>query len=650
MAHCEKDRRPGRGLLTDKTMLCLAIGVGDAVPRKYLTGAINDARRFHKWAKAVGYESRLLTDEAGPLPIAKLRKALEKMLWPDRSADPRPVDRLILYFAGHGLIRGAEEGLWLLSDWDTDQEAAAVEVLKRRLFRFPIAQITIISDCCQDLPADIDQLDLTPDGVIGKGPANRLQRPVDKFVATQAGTSTFMVPGAAPEDDRCIFTGVLLEGLSGTKPEAFSRFRPDVVTGASLGAYLAREVPRISSLYSTRLDPSAQTAFPEGEDVYFDRSLSIVPPALPPWPPKGDLLTMGTGRPKPDDRPPAAGLPASPETSDMTDDSIVLEAIVFEEKCPPDWRPPAAASRPRQVTPLARLPRLTPPPRFPGLSGIGVAGTSVRRIWGPPGLALARIGRTRWWGLDPGQPLFERRDAAPAPILVECSDGICAATVLMPCLLTVVTRDERGVASVALTGAAGPDTQRAARRAILRLEKGGLRANAALGLAVDLRQFKHIDPVLGVISAYLYDAVGDIESIRRMAYYYVENDQPIPYDIALLGLLRKRDDDGALIVDVPTVAARPPANAKEAAYRWTHAATPARTGPVAGRWPWMRQGWAFLEDAADEEATLIAPCLLEAVPELKSGRFTSFGHKGAARLIAGFGLTPVWTPPKGQRE
>jgi hypothetical protein len=48
----------------------------------------------------------------------------------------------------------------------------------------------------------------------------------------------------------------------------------------------------------------------------------------------------------------------------------------------------------------------------------------------------------------------------------------------------------------------------------------------------------YIDPLVGVISAYLYDSIGDIDSIRQMAFYYAKAQQAIPYDIALLASLK----------------------------------------------------------------------------------------------------------------
>src|SRR5262249_25368199 len=154
-----------------------------------------------------------------------------------------------------------------------------------------------------------------------------------------------------------------------------------------------------------------------------------------------------------------------------------------------------------------------------------------------------------------------------------------------------------------------------------------------------LRQSKHIDPVLGVISAYLYDSIGDIESIRRMAYYYTQHYQPIPYDIALLAQLQAKRTEEGLQVHVPAVAEREPRTKAEKRHRWTYSATPQWDGLAGGLWPWMRQGWAFLDDAADDGSSLIAPGLLKLRRHLQPARFATFDRTGGELLAGLFGLT-----------
>src|SRR5262249_19184455 len=135
---------------------------------------------------------------------------------------------------------------------------------------------------------DVDAADLTADAVLGRGPRTPNGTPaIDKFIATQDGAATFAVPGPTEDDDRCLFSGLLLEGLWGTKPSAFSKVLPGKITSSSLGEYLKAEVPELARCYDRRVVPTVFPAFPEGDNVYFGAGPPLSAPAFPPWPPAG---------------------------------------------------------------------------------------------------------------------------------------------------------------------------------------------------------------------------------------------------------------------------------------------------------------------------------------------------------------------------
>jgi hypothetical protein len=249
-----------------KAAICIGVGkAGDRLP--YLQGAVNSARAFHQWTIALNYGSKLVIDDPDPVTIPRLRKEFDGIL---ASAATAPIHRLVVYFAGHGLIREVEEGLWLLSDWDKELRVVAVEALRRRLYMYGIRQISIIADACRTLPPDVQTSDLAPDPVLGSGPIKPVIIPeIDKFISAQDGTESFSVPGDKLDDDRCIFSGVLLEGLWGTKPEAFSELVPNKITSQSLAAYLRSEVPRVARRYKFALNPNAIPTFSNGDDIYF---------------------------------------------------------------------------------------------------------------------------------------------------------------------------------------------------------------------------------------------------------------------------------------------------------------------------------------------------------------------------------------------
>ena len=582
----------------------LAIGVASARPLPYLSGAINGARAFHEWASKVGYDSTLLTDEDEDVTLPRLRQTLDAILAPANG----PIHRMLLYFAGHGLIREAEEGLWLLSDWYREQRAVLVELLKRRLYKHDIQQIAIFSDSCRSLPPDITAADLTPDGVLGQGPLPLRQLPTDKFAAAQDGTATFMVPGATPEEDRCLFTGVLIEGLWGKNPKAFSKLLKDKVTSRSLGAYLNTEVSERAKSYQRKLAPTISPTFPEDDDIYFYSGSGEPPPppAFPDWPSPQSVASMELRG-------------------------------VDEELLPPDRGAPLEEDAPAPPTPL--LARMRDQPRPEGFetgAGFAVDGPPIQGVWTTPDVFAERHGDPNWWRL------MHRSDSvllSSAPVLIEFEDGVFAAAAAIPQFIATVLRDGRGVSALVYRPVRrGRDTAKIAERAIDIMESGALRANDLSVLAVKLRREKHVDPVLGVISAYLYDSIGDIDNIRRMAFYYVRRNQPIPFDIAMLAQLRGEWRGDVLWAHVPPVSAGAPPEGDEEPPEWTYAATPATSGEVGGLWPWMRQGWPFLDDPAEDGSTLVTPGLIEVSNHLMSGRFTTLDPEGGRKLARIFNL------------
>ena len=616
-------------------MIAIAIGVADSVPAKYLAGAVNGAHAFQTWAAAQGYETLLVTDEAGPVTISllrdKIKARLEQADNPAASGDP--LHRIIVYFAGHGLIRELEEGLWLLSDWEKDLRGVAVEVLKRRLSMYGPRQITIISDACRSLPADVEQADLVADAVLGAGPRPAdMSIAIDKFIAAQDGAAAFMIPGANPEDDRCLFTGVLIEGLWGQKGltgEPFSKIFPDKITSRSLGAYLQAEASARAKSYNLTLIPSISPTFPEEDDLYFSKGDGGVAPAFPPWPPKGDLPGAA-----------ASALLGQWSAESGTAPSGATEflqgqaghsaaALSILGAAPP---PPSTADRLR-AQPL-------PAPASAIVTGFGVSGGAVRRIWSGRDVEVKQPSPANWWSVT-------RSGGSGAPLaastLIEFTDGLIASAVALPGLFASIVRDDFGVTGMVYRDLYSPSPQAdaaAAEDAMAALDSGALRADGATEWAVRLCRNKHADPVLGVISAYLYDAIGDIEAIRRMAGFYAQEGEPIPFDIAFLAGLTGRMTDQGFHVDIPPVAAREPNTDAEVGAPWTHCAMPPLSSFVAGLWPWMRQGWVFLDDPSDVTSPLILPDLVDIRAGLMRSRFATFEADAGARLAAIAGLQP----------
>lgn len=584
--------------------VALAIGISDARPLPHLQGAINGARGFHEWALASGYDSRLAIDEDGPVTIETVKAALEPLI----ASTPVPVDRVLIYFAGHGLIRDLGQGLWLLSKSLMDLRAVGVDQLRHRLRLFGVRQVGIFADACRTLPADVSDLLYTEDGVIGRGPMRDALAPqVDQFIAAQEGAATIMIPGKDPVQDQCVFSGVLLRALWGKKPSAFSARLPGKITSSSIGTHLETEVAAIANHYKRRIVPNVHPAFREPDDVYYgDQPLTAVGPTFVDWPPLEEVqIELGTrfGR------------------------NFITAPIAM----------------PAQPSLSQRMGQLQAPTHYETGCGFALEGATVAAVWVASDLFAEKdAGGPEWWRIGQ-QASYQLHRAAPA--LIELTGQRFVATTLLPGFIASILCDEHGAKAVVYRQIHGlSQSGEASVAALDRLESRDLRPDDVMNLAVELRQGKHGDPVLGVVSAYLYDSVGDIDGIRRMAWAYQSHSQPVPFELALLGHLRRVPGppsfNGPLKVHIHGVPAREPRTEREKPFTWTYEPTPPAEGAVAGFWPLLRQGWTFLDDLSDAESSIVHPALPSLLPHLTRARFATLNAAGGQRLAGLFDLMP----------
>ncbi|MDR6859880.1 caspase family protein [Variovorax guangxiensis] len=685
--------------------VCLAIGISDAGGGlDYLGGALNGARGVHHWATSLGYDSRLLVDDGPRIHVDTVRQALLELL-PRGSA----TERLILYFAGHGFIAQGDNGLWLLNDWKEHGRAVAVELLRRKLREYGVAQIAIIADACRQLPPDTEVADLTQDGVLGSGFTAPLANPlIDRFMATQDGRAAYMIPGPTPEEDRCVFSGVLLEGLWG-HAQALSKREKRKVISLSLADFLRTRVPEVAGQYRLDMTPQAFPGFPELADVYFDLDQEPPPPApvFAPWPPPpqnaaidrataqgsiahhsdpalrdvvgriaipatitygngmlktialGTVEKLGTllgklmrrgrkaGPSRPDPMPKRPNH-LSEEAWEALKAKVTLESSIEldpEERRDLEWlaergrtmemQKAAQAQRQRDHDETLRLIRSV---RVPSdlRQGLVVAG-EVRQIWAAPELTFSRLGSEAAWALD--GPHVDGRQ-----FLVEFENRSFGACVAMDYMVARLGHNGSGIAAMVFQpGYSDPHDLTAlalTEEAIARLASGTLDIAETTDLATDLRMLKHVNPVLGVICAYLYDAIGDQDSIRRMAYFYVQNYQAIPYDIAFLADLASQEHpDGRLRAIVPPLPEREPRTEHEGEFQWTTTSTPAAEGSIGGRVFWMRQGWPFLASATPSE-TAMGSGIADLIQGLLPTPFTTLDDAAGRKLITYLKLEP----------
>ncbi|MFZ6744933.1 caspase family protein [Undibacterium sp. JH2W] len=571
--------------------LCLTIGVSKASQLSPLPGAITVAHEMGDWARNSGFITEVITDEnETPVTITRIRETLLGML-----PENEEVECFILHFAGHGFRSGAEQNVWLTSNWYEETRAISVEALKRQLYRHGIKNLSIFSDACRSLPSDIETADIFGDPVLPRGPYDPVPPVIDRFNAVIDGQQAYMLKGDDNAPSRCIFSTVLLEGLCGLKEEAFDKYQTDFVIPESLALFSKQRLKEIGETYDLQCSPECATGTPRDHVVYFKRGgNSNGQPSLK-WP--------------------------APSLCKQVQDKVHEEP----QSTHLDIRYSVAR---RSFGEIWR--------RFdyPLNCNLVISGAVPKNIWS------TSLIKKRSSDDDGGIYLVDCMMGDAVQILVEFDSDVFASAVVYGRLITLINRDKSGDISWTCVSEF-PESEEIwgeSFRAIESLQKGKLSADQVDHIAAHLREFKHVNPTLGAIASYLYDYTGDVDSIRRMAYFYCYYDQPMPFDVAFMGLLSTQDmGEGHIEAEVPLVPARLQSPTNDKLPDWVTRETMGTSGKVAGLWPWLRQGWQFMENPEPEEKATAAG-LSDVAKFLLPSQFSSFKKEGAQILIRKFHL------------
>lgn len=589
--------------------VCIAIGVSRAEGLAPLRAAATAAEEVGQWADLTGFALKedicVLTDRTETVTIERIAQAFHRLL-----PMGTQTDALLLYFAGHGLREDNTRTLWLPTDWRTQLRAIAVERLKNRLSDFGISNVTIISDACKVLANDKDTSDLTPDGVLGSG-ISFGKRPIfDRYDATHDVEAAFMIPGPTPAESRCLFSGALIEALWGAT-EALDVHHPGKVTPGSLADYLSSRVSELCKTYRLNCEPQCLPGRPPDHLIYFDQTQvnAALIPSLPAWPrpiSENPLFTMDAAI--------VADLRrwVEKDAFDSFDGAVEAGSPRIERFSVGG----AANRRLRDAFDAFNVNQITHPDK----ANLFFGGGQAKAIWSTE--PVHHVAQDQW--------LVDIEGNAQQ-LVVECDGGVFVPLMVYRRLTTVAVRDARGVNGWLLCSPTASRVEMFPAIDILqRMQSSNLPPSEVDKAVAELRVGKHVNPMVGAICAYLYDYVGDLDSIRRMAYFYAHYRQPIPHDIALMGELRVRNQGVISIAEVPAVEARPFLGKAEVPDFVTRA-TQAEQGEIGGLCPWLRQGWDFVDVPTDHEKTLVTS-LSNIRKHLLPETFTSLDQDGGRML------------------
>jgi Caspase domain len=537
---------------------CIAIGVDEVLNTtklKKLRAAAKGAQQIAEWAEKAGFETICLTDQAGTLAIDQVKKAVKKI------AVAGSYSQLILYFAGHGILKSWDTEMWLLSDAATDPNEAVNLVGSISLARNAgIPHILFVSDACRSIAADTRLAQVT--GSIIFPIQGVRQRPeIDTFYASLPGDPSYEIaPDEAVSKYDGVFTKCLLDGLAAPEDSVCEKIDADqksfyVVSSRSLKPWLELTVPKTVGSVSLALNQ------------YPELRVESQPPKY--------LVRL-------------AERPRSTVTRSVAafSSEIALKMAAADHGLSANFLKPGELAAKYVAVPRAKstfnkemdlLLAATGREAFETHTGFTVHGADVtsaevdgseagRDIFGENGATQIRVHPFR-----PHQSVL---------IVFGTGTGTCLAA-LPGYIGTVVVKDGR-VMNVSYTPSRNSprwleyqiekdevEKRRAfsavaARNGILKLEKA-----TAGEFALYVRHSKSFDPTLGIYAAYAYAQAGSVEDVESVFDWMWREGVPITFDLALLAGKLDRGESLAL------------------------------SREYAPQTPMLTQGWALLHEGLD---------------------------------------------------
>lgn len=601
-----------------------------------LPGAIKASERMATWAEANNYIPLLINDKLfSEVTIELLRTKIGEAIAEVTSR--ATLRRLIIFFAGHGAALGIDDQTWMLSNWSKrSTEAVKVSSLQRMLEYYGPEQVTIIGDACQEFSAKFIEVIGSP--VLDRPKENRRDFELDRFFPVDAGSQAFMIKANGEEDDFCLFTEVMLNALEGDASEKYfetidgSRH----VTSQTLAMYLKDNLAIEAGKYGVRMDPRPRPGF-YTDRVYYSlpkpsAPTSSMPPGrrgwvsdgfMPPPEPVGDRSSGGRSVPKVRLTARSEQTPARNRSEGLNEKQIAQErdyaALAYFE----------VRDHFKNGLDYAEV-----WDHLQTSCGICFSGGKIRKVHTSRGVLSQSDVLPNWYGLklsDEHDPLLW------ADVVIELADGSFSSACIVENFITAVHFFKHGGTNVLHRKLFSPRYQNRDVIALLgRMQAGSLTESEILDAAAYLRWGKHEVITVGAVAAQFYDSIRDTESLRSIAAFYAQNNQPIPLDVVLFGGGRLSSKDGSLYADVPATSLREPRSEVERRRNYTFRATKdVFNHPVAGRVPWMRQAWGAIETAdCDESAEEWRALALSAKQHIDAGPFSTVKRGGGDALFA----------------
>ncbi len=524
----------------------VAIGVDKTGGLPTLQAAADGASRVAAWAASQGFDTILLTDKLKPsVTLSEITASIHELV------EKKVYDQLVVYFSGHGLLKGSNYEVWLLSGSPLNPNEAVNVTGSIDLSRnCGIAHVVFISDACRSIPTTIG-MNYVLGGVIFPAQQPRPPSPeVDTFYATVPGNPALEVPPSeAASNYRGIFTDCLLKALLGQVEGLVQEIvepagSKHVIPSRPLKKHLLAAVPDAASAVSIKLQQDPEIRVESDLPKY----LSEIP---------GPTVQISP-------HPPGPGQPISPSPTGPSDPhrgGVLSAAEVLDVYKQShflgrrDVPLPAGADLPnaeRFSDDIQRLLDAKGRESFETRTGFTVLGAKVVSakttgtlsdvfVESNQSQVRVHIDRTALTGFA-----YESRSTV---MRFDTGGGACLAA--LPGYVGTVVVEQGRIVAVNYTPARG--TERYAEYEMVADDLERRRAFAAVAArngsftldrreagdaALYLRMLKDIDPTLGIYAAYAYAQAGDQEGVQSVHRYMAETSSgyhpPVPFDVAML--------------------------------------------------------------------------------------------------------------------
>ncbi len=522
----------------------ILIGVQQAKNLPQLQAVWEGVARMEEWAISQGIDRDLIvkiTDEDDEVFPRRIKKRIKKLV------DRNDLEQIIVYFSGHGVIKGFNE-YWMLTDGLEDSNASVNVTLSVELARrSSIPHVVFISDACRTAVGTVQTQrivgsEIFPIAQAGGGE----EKSVDQFYATVLGAPALEIEESDSGRYQAVYTSALLEVLRGQHAAVLEEengvglIRPRPLK-KFLSKYLPTRVFQALGAGGASQKPDARiTSEPEvwlsAVNVPLASSEATRSFGLPEDEVAGEVaLEM-------------ASFPADATSRALAEEHVDLGTLlgagqVLTRGIQPDLVAFSNMNK-RFSDEIVRSAEQFGPSRLDSESGFKIRGARVQSCLATNGIVeILDDGQ-----LDEGQLVqSEVPPRSAASVLLTLTSGI---GVLIPAIgefLATLTFDDDSLIDVAYEPSQGSSrwSMYDSRAAELRKLRAVVASSSRLGtfqlegpdaenLARRMQVSKGIDPSLALYAAHAYRDQGKRHRIEQMGYYMERDLNFIPFDIALM--------------------------------------------------------------------------------------------------------------------